>query len=144
MRGQPGHNIRPHPRLPHSFLGLDARMTLQLRVALIFMLSGSLVCWAYFFDLLSLVVCITRHWQTSGRLVQELNVCTGRPDVCTCLAVQTPIDDSSNISAKHINDSRSLQIKATFIFEVIYASIPRKRDGYRVCGRVSCLDYPCI
>ena len=27
-------------------------------------------------DVLSIVVCTTRHWQTSGRLVQELNVCT--------------------------------------------------------------------
>ena len=30
----------------------------------------------YFFDMLSLGVCTTRHWQTSDRLVQELNVCT--------------------------------------------------------------------
>ena len=29
-----------------------------------------------FFDMLSMGVCTTRHWQTSGRLVQELNVCT--------------------------------------------------------------------
>ena len=28
------------------------------------------------FDMLSMDVCITRQWQTSGRLVQELNVCT--------------------------------------------------------------------
>ena len=27
------------------------------------------------FDMLSIGVCTTRHWQTSGRLVQELNVC---------------------------------------------------------------------
>ena len=29
-----------------------------------------------FFDMLSMGVCTTRHWHTSGRLVQELNVCT--------------------------------------------------------------------
>ena len=29
-----------------------------------------------FFDMLSLGVCTTRHWQTSGHLLQELNVCT--------------------------------------------------------------------
>ena len=29
-----------------------------------------------FSDMLSMGVCTTRHWQTSGRLVQELNVCT--------------------------------------------------------------------
>ena len=28
-----------------------------------------------FFDMLSMVVCTTRLWQTSGRLVQYLNVC---------------------------------------------------------------------
>ena len=26
--------------------------------------------------LFDMAVCITRHWQTSGRLMQELNVCT--------------------------------------------------------------------
>ena len=29
-----------------------------------------------FFDMLFMGICTTRHWQTSGRLVQELNVCT--------------------------------------------------------------------
>ena len=29
-----------------------------------------------FFDMLSMGVCINRHWQTSGQLVRELNVCT--------------------------------------------------------------------
>ena len=28
------------------------------------------------FDMLSISICTTRHWQTSGRLVQELTVCT--------------------------------------------------------------------
>ena len=28
------------------------------------------------FDMLSMAVFSTRHWQISGRLVQELNVCT--------------------------------------------------------------------
>ena len=27
-------------------------------------------------DMPSMVVCTTRHWETSGRLVQEINVCT--------------------------------------------------------------------
>ena len=35
--------------------------------------TGSLMCLAYFFDM---GVCTTRHWQTSGRLVQQFNVCT--------------------------------------------------------------------
>ena len=29
-----------------------------------------------FFDMLAIGVFTTRHWQTSGRLVQEYNVCT--------------------------------------------------------------------
>ena len=29
-----------------------------------------------FFDMLFMGVCTTRHWRTSGRLAQELNVCT--------------------------------------------------------------------
>ena len=29
-----------------------------------------------FVDELAMTVCTTRHWRTSGRLVQELNVCT--------------------------------------------------------------------
>ena len=29
-----------------------------------------------FFDVLSMGVCKTRHWQTSGRLVQNLDACT--------------------------------------------------------------------
>ena len=33
-------------------------------------------CLFVFLDMPSMSVCTTRHWQTSGRLVQELNVCT--------------------------------------------------------------------
>ena len=34
-----------------------------------------------FFDMTSMGVCTTRPWQTSGRPVQELNICTveGKP-----------------------------------------------------------------
>ena len=75
MRG-PGHNTRLHAPLPHSFLGMGALITSQVNVTLIRKLRGSLVCLAYFFNMLSMDVCTTRHWQTYGRLVQELNVCT--------------------------------------------------------------------
>ena len=42
---------------------------------------GSLICFSYFLlcDMLFMGVCTTKHWQTSGRLVQELDVCT---EVC--------------------------------------------------------------
>ena len=55
----------------------------QLNVALIRKLSRSLVCMALFFDILSTGVCTTMHWQTSGRLVQELHVCTAASDWIT-------------------------------------------------------------
>ena len=55
-------------------------MTSQLNVALILKLGGggggwgggSLMCLALSFDMLSMGVCITRHGQTSDRLVQEI------------------------------------------------------------------------
>ena len=34
------------------------------------------MCLDYILDVLYMDVCITSQWQTSGRLVQELNVCT--------------------------------------------------------------------
>ena len=77
---QPGHNTRPHARLPPRFLGMYAWMTSQLNVALIRKLRGALLCLAYFFDMLSMGFCKTRHGQTSGRLVQELNVCNVHVD----------------------------------------------------------------
>ena len=52
--GQPGHKTRPYIRLPPSFLDMDAWMTSQLKVSLIRKLRGSLMCLAYFFDMLSL------------------------------------------------------------------------------------------
>ena len=51
-------------------------MTFQLNVALIRKLGGPLKCLAIFFDTLSMGDCAIRHWQTSGRLMQELNACT--------------------------------------------------------------------
>ena len=76
MPGQPGHDTRPHARLQPSFVGMDAWMTSQLNVVLIRKLLGSLLCLAYSFDTLSMRDSTTSQWQTTGRLVQELNVCT--------------------------------------------------------------------
>ena len=76
MRGQPGHNTRPHARLAPSFLGKDAWMTSQLNVVFHRKLRGLLLCLAYFLNMLSMGVGTTRHWQTPGQLVQALNVCT--------------------------------------------------------------------
>ena len=49
-------------------------MTAQLNVDSIRKLRGSMMSLAYSFDMISIGVCTTRHWKTSGRLVQELNV----------------------------------------------------------------------
>ena len=76
MRVQPVHNTRPHAWSPPCFLGMDAWMTSKLNVALIRKLHGPLVCLAYFVHMIPNGMCTTGHWQTTGRLVQELNVCT--------------------------------------------------------------------
>ena len=76
--------------------------------------------------------------------VQIFNSCNSRPDVCQCLVVQTTMDDMSIISAKDINDTRNLQIKASFSFEVIHASKHRKLGCNRACGWVLCLGRPRI
>ena len=56
-------------------------LPLQLKVALSRKLRGSSMCFAYICDIISMGVSTTRHGQTSGRLVQELNVRTVRVDV---------------------------------------------------------------
>ena len=61
MRGQPGHNSRPHIQLLLCYLGMDAWMTSQLNVALIRNARGPLVSLTQFFDMLSMDVCTTRH-----------------------------------------------------------------------------------
>ena len=69
-----------HNRTPHNatqFTGHRCMHDLTTKVALIHKATWvidvlGLIC----FDMLPLVVCTTRYWQTLGRLVQELNVCT--------------------------------------------------------------------
>ena len=48
MRRQPRYNIQPHTWLPPIFMGMNAKMTSQLNVAVIHKLRGSLMCLAYF------------------------------------------------------------------------------------------------
>ena len=96
MRGQPGYDTRLHARLPPSCRSMDALMISQQTriVALVCKLRGSLMCLT-FFDMLSMGFCTTRHWQTSGRIVQELNVPTlggenHRLSTCNCLTCLEP------------------------------------------------------
>ena len=77
MRGQPGHDTCPHVRLSPSFLGMDVTTGLTTKPS--FDSPGNWIIDVpdLIFDMLSMMgVCKTRHWQTSGRLVQKLNVCT--------------------------------------------------------------------
>ena len=66
-------------------------------------------------------------------VVETFNACTSRPDVCQCLVVQTTMDDMSKISAKNINDTRNLQIKASFSFEVVHAMKTGLQSGMQLC-----------
>ena len=75
MRGQSGHDTCPHVKSTPSVLGLNSWMTSQLNEALIPKLYVGHSCVWLFFDILFMDVCTTRQWQTSGRLVQELNAC---------------------------------------------------------------------
>ena len=76
MRRQSGHTARPTAtQLPGH--GCDHRfLTLQLNLSLIRKLLASLMCLASYFDMLPVGAYTIRHWKTSGRLVQELNVST--------------------------------------------------------------------
>ena len=67
-----GHNTRLHAQLQPSFLDMDPCTISQLNVVLV----RKLLCAWFIFDTLSISVCTTSHRQTSGQLVQELNVCT--------------------------------------------------------------------
>ena len=73
MRGQLGHYTRPHARLPPIFLSMDELTTERN--------FNSQARWVIdvfglFFEMLSIGDLTTMHWQTSGRLVQELDVGT--------------------------------------------------------------------
>ena len=75
MRGQPRHDTRSHAQFPPRFLDMDTWMISKLNVDL-FRKWVNDVLRLFLFDMPSMGVCTTRHWQTSGRLVQELNVYT--------------------------------------------------------------------
>ena len=65
-------HVRTPNCIPFSWVLMPLK-TSQLHVALIHKLRGSLLYLAYLLDMISTGFCTTRHWQTSGRLVQELN-----------------------------------------------------------------------
>ena len=73
MPGQPKHKTRPHTQLPHSFLGIDKLVTLQMKKA-----TWVIGLLGLYFDMCMypMGVCTTRHGQTPSRFLQELNICT--------------------------------------------------------------------
>ena len=75
MRGQPGHKNDRTPNC-HQFPGRGGMEDLATESSFDWQATGIIAMLGLFLDMLSMVVCTTRHWQTSGRLVQELNICT--------------------------------------------------------------------
>ena len=83
MCGQPGHNTRPHTPLPPSlFPGHGCTDDLTNGRSFDSQASRDTDVLGLFFDLLPMGLCTTRHWQSSGRLVQELNICTVDVKIC--------------------------------------------------------------
>ena len=79
MHWAPWHDTRPHVRFPPSLLGMDDLITERS-----FDSQASLVIrvLSLFFTLFSDVY-QTKYWLWSGRLVQELNVCTIKTHLIT-------------------------------------------------------------
>ena len=67
MRGQHGQDCHKFPK-QGCIDDLANERSLDLQATWVLAVTG------LFFDMLSIDVRTTRHWQTSGRLVQELNV----------------------------------------------------------------------
>ena len=76
MDGQAGHNTHPHAMIDTLVPGHECRNDLTTSVALMRKLRRLSVCLVYCFDMLTMDVCSTRHYETPGCPVQELNVCT--------------------------------------------------------------------
>ena len=89
MRGQPDQNTRLHARLPPSFQGMNHVDDLKTERSLDVPAMWVIDVLVLFFDMLFMGVCTTRHWQTSGRLVKKLNVCTVLPCIVQVAAEDT-------------------------------------------------------
>ena len=70
------------------------------------------------------------------QILKFLHQSTGRLPVIGC--TNTTMDNKSK-KAKHINDPRSLQIKASFSCQVTHTSMLKTLCGNRSGGRVLCL-----
>ena len=67
------------------------------------------MCLVYYFGMLSMGGCTTRHWPTSGRLVQESNDCTVLVAymLCNRRAVVAPLSLKGEIIALQLCNDRA-------------------------------------
>ena len=93
MQGQSGHKTQWNTQLPSSYLGID---DLSTECSFDSQDTWVIDVLALFLDISSMGVCTTRHWQTSGRLVHELNVCT----VLYCITNERTREDFVKIRNK--------------------------------------------
>ena len=76
MRGLPGQTTRQHARLTTHFPRHGCMDDLTTERSIGPQATWVIDVFGLFFDMLSTGVCTTGHRQTSGCLVQELDVCT--------------------------------------------------------------------
>ena len=77
----PGNSVIKHDCMPDCHTVSWTWMTSQMNVALVLKLRGPLMCLSFFWLVIHCSF-TTRHLQTSGRLMQELNVCTVHQRKC--------------------------------------------------------------
>ena len=85
------------------------------------------MCLVYSFDMLSMGDCTTsRHWPTSGRLVQELNDCTVLVAymLCNRRAVVAPLSLKGEIIALQLHNSCAMIVR--LYVDVVIALDSRK------------------
>ena len=76
MRGQARHDARPRRPTATQFLRQGCMGDFTNLHSFDSQATGVMDVLGSFFDMLSMGVCTTTHWHTSGRLVQNLNICT--------------------------------------------------------------------
>ena len=76
MCGQPEHYTQSHALLQTQFPGHGFKNDRKTERNVDSQATWVVYVLGLFFDMLSMGVFPTSHWQISGRLVQELNVCT--------------------------------------------------------------------
>ena len=102
-------HARLHARLPRSFLGMDAWITSQLNVALIFKLRGSFMCLAYFFGHVT-------NWCLNKRALADVRS-TGAGIkwlYCTCLTMISNIRMFSSSDIFHLFYTHPLSLRTIF------------------------------